>query len=292
MRLAYASCVAAGGGYSMDIRQKPGPPIDDNEGDSMIRRRIALCACLLFAVVPMLASENLILVRIDAKAKRAYIPEGTILPGRLLLRAAKVRLAPVEHPAGDPDVLPNGPSLLRQSNAVRRLPMKRLAAEDTLVFEYAPSATFDGMRAHYAARAPKNKSRLQTDHDRSCSTIYMQDESEGLYGTYYAGFESTACSPAHGPFIPYNYYLYDFTATGYWADEGFVYVNDLNDNYDCQDSYPDSGTLTCTGSEVAQYWGSNTVETGGSFSYIEYQANYEPWYVGFYFESTWYTGYD
>lgn len=258
----------------------------------MIRRRMALFVCLLFAALPTFASENLILVRIDMKAKRAYIPEGTILPGRVLLRAAKVRLPRGERPADDRDALSDGRSVLLRSNAVRRLPMKRLTAEDTLVFEYAPSATFDAMRAHYAARAPKKNSPVQATHERSCTTIYMQDESEGLYGTYYAGFEATGCSPAHGPFIPYNYYLYDFTATGYWADEGFVYVDDLNDNYDCQDDYPDSGTLTCTGSELAQYWGSNTVELGGSFSYIEYQANYEPWYVGFYFESTWYTAYD
>ena len=241
----------------------------------MSGRRTWLFVCLLVAAVPMLAADNLILVRVDRKANRAYIPEGPVLPQGLAIRAKKEPIAPVA--LGRPG--------LQQS---KEIAPKRLNVKDTLIFEYAPAETFAGTRERYAAKLAREKNQRVIPHNHSCGTVYLDDSAEGYYGTIYNGFSSTVCSP-HGPLVNGNYYEWSYSADANYADDGWVAVWGANNNFNCDDNWPGYG-LSCTAaSTVRWWWDSNTITAAGSFSVIEYLQNYEPWYTGFSFEIVWYS---
>jgi hypothetical protein len=246
----------------------------------MSGRRIWLFVCLLAAAVPMLAADNLILVRVDTKANRAYIPEGTVLPQGLAIRAKKEPIGPVTLDRGG-------------MRAPREIAPKRLEPKNTLIFEYAPAETFAAMRERYVAKQAREKNPRLTPHNQSCGTVYVDDEAEGYYGTQYGSFSSTICMPAQGPFVTGTYYPVDYTAQAEsWADEGWVAVWDANNRFTCQDNYAVYG-LSCTAGSNVRFWSySNTITTAGSFSVIEYLQNYEPWYTGFSFEVVWHSAHE
>jgi hypothetical protein len=245
---------------------------------------LLLVGLSVLAAVPLVAGdEQVIFVRIDTAAKRAYIPEGTVLPERVVLRASK---SPVEQ-----ETIRDA-TISERSVPRREAPVRRLTEKDTLIFEYAPAENFRGMQARYAARVSKGPSRVRTEDDRYCTTIYMEDTGEGVYGTYSNGFTARGCRPA-GALTSGQYYLFDYTATADVGDDGYVYVSDANGNFNCMDTWPGYG-LSCTDENTTQYWVgfSNTITMAGSFSIIEYLDNYEPNYIGFSFESTWYVAHE
>lgn len=245
----------------------------------MFRRHGLLFVSLLVAGLPLAAqaADNVIFVLFDAKQHRAYIPEGTVLPQGLQLRAERI---------GAERAAPRGPrTMLRM---ITPTPKTRIAAPP-LVFEYAPAARFEQARKQYEARNPSRPSRIKAHEDRACTDVYVTASNTGIYGTYSDGLTGRFCAPTTT--VTGNSYLWEFFVIGDYSDDDFrinpyVSIGDIDGNFTCYDEYLYSGdTGSCGASAVTQktgYFCQDTVTAFGQLYVIEYTNDpYHDNYLGF-----------
>jgi hypothetical protein len=242
----------------------------------MTGRRIWLFVCLLAIALPLFAHEpEVMLVRVDLEKNRAYVPEGTVLPPGLEVRAAAIslpqRTAPIELRHGGER------SFLVKAHA------DLLSRRSPLVFEYAPAETFAGTRERYeqfkAHQAASSGPSAQS-HYGGCGTTYYDVQNTGYYNdTYYSWFATKQCIAYQGYYAAW--YTYGTTAAA--EDDGYVWVYDDTNAFTCDDNYPGYRERSCETENYRSYNASSTnkVHHGGQSYHIEYLQNYEPWYVGF-----------
>lgn len=239
----------------------------------MSKRLAGVFVFLLAALVPLAAhaaANSTIFIVVDPAAGRAYIPEGTVLPHGLQVRA-------------QPFVMAKALRHVRPVAAVRKL------QGPPLVFQYAPEEHFAQARKQYEQQHGR-QGRLQTN-DVGCVDIYVSGSNSGPRWTYYDGFTLTFCGETNKT-VGYSY-LWQFTATGDWTDDDeyidpWVAINDDNHNYYCFYEQYGYGSPSCSTSNTTQW--TNTGCTDWVHGYaqlyaIEYQDNYVPWYVGFSFQA-------
>jgi hypothetical protein len=254
----------------------------------MLRKIAFLVVCLVVIGLPIAAhaSNRVIFVLVDAKENRAYIPEGTVLPPGLHIRANRALIGPG--------------GIFMDDTAGRHLqrtlsPKRERLNAPPLVFEYAPAERFEAARARYYAKHPETGRQPQTETD-VCNEVDVSDSRTGAYDTYYDSFASVACVPS-GTLYVNNYYTWTFTATGEYSDDDeridpYVGISDLNNNFNCYHpitSY--EGYPTCNASATTQFTNTactNTVYTYGLLYKIEYTNDpYHDNYYGFNLEVDW-----
>jgi len=250
----------------------------------MFRKGVLLFVCLLVSVgfaVAAQAANRVIYVLVDSTANRAYVPEGTVLPDGLTIRARQLFAA-------------DGDSILDRSLRGKMLfgaKREHLLRTPPLVFEYAPAAKFETMRAQYEAKhagAGPGPHKAQPASDY-CYDVYASQDNTGLYGTYTDGITSTFCG-WNNTVVGYSY-SWSFTVTGDWSDVDNrigpgVGINDANSNFYCYDPYSyqgDTGQCTATATTV---WTNtactNHVHAWGLLYKIEYTNDpYVDNYLGF-----------
>jgi hypothetical protein len=242
----------------------------------MVRRRMwSLVSLLVFAfALPLIAHEPPVtLVIVDAQNNRAYIPEGTVLPEGMVVRATQTRMplhsTPVELRRGE------------RSFAVKAA-ADLLSKRPPLVFEYAPAEKFIQTRERYeelkaaqAAAGPEAQS-----HYGGCATTYYDVQNTGYWGdTYYSWFATKRCIVYQGYYA--GWYTYGTSAGS--TDEGHVWAYDDTNGFTCDDNYPGYRERSCE-TENYRSWNPNStnkIHHGGQTYVIEWLQNYEPWYVGF-----------
>jgi hypothetical protein len=256
--------------------------------EHMLRWRTSLFVCLLAAGFPIVAhAHDAILVIADPANNRAYIPEGTILPPGLEVRAQRTGIrrlvnGKVERPI---DLSAQG--------------FKRLTTPP-LVFEYAPAERFDEVRKRYEAqqvarRSPRVKA---TSHDGdACQHFYVSGSNTGVYGTYTNGFTSSYCPPpGGGQRVVGQSYLWQFVAIGDYSDDDqyispYVAIGDNNGNFSCFNDTVFSCTASAT-TPWSGYFCQNTVYTSAVLYVIEYAPqNQYDYYVGWNFQINHCTGF-
>ena len=251
----------------------------------------ALLFLALFAAFPLLAHEErkVILVLVDLKANRAYIPEGTVLPPlQFNVRMEKTRLdrETFMQLRGDRD---GGKGRVRERGAALSA-RARLKARPPLQIEYAPAERFVAMRRGYEAQLAR-RPRVQTDSHQTCFDTYVSDTEAGVYNNYTNGFTSTFCQPSSGITVGVAN-NWEFRATADYSDDDqwinpYVWIDDQNGNFYCFDEMYYSGDLgQCSASAstvLLQQGCLNDVDTVGLQYYIEYLPGYVENYIGYNF---------
>ncbi len=260
----------------------------------MKRRSWISVGLLLLTALPLAAHEErkVILVIADTQAGKAYIPEGTVLPPGLVVRAEVFQTDARAVGRGRGGRLEPRELGVEERHAYDRAAVARLKAGAPLVFEYAPAERFIAVRTSYEAQRAKRRSPVQGDSShRTCYDTYIQQSNTGQYGTYYNGFTDTFCLPSSGLTVG-GYYLWEFGATGDETDDDqwinpYVYVDDLNGNYECfNEAYGYTWPLSCSDGATTQWLQQgclNTVDTGAVLYKIEYLPGYVENYLGFSF---------
>ena len=248
----------------------------------MIKKGVWLLVSLFVFGLPLAAqANNVLFVVVDAKANRAYVPEGSVLPHGLQIRAERADAPSI---MDRPDwrrglALPLRPALAQ----------KRITAP-AMVFEYAPAERFAEARRQYEAQHGPSSSRIKATDDRYCLDVYVTQQNTGIYGTYTNGLTATFCGPYNT--VVGNAYLWEYIVTGDYSDDDiyinpYVGISDDNNHYNCYDEYYYSGDLgQCTASNTTVW--TNTGCTDNVYLYgqlyvIEYmpQDPYHDSYVGF-----------
>jgi hypothetical protein len=228
-------------------------------------------------------ANHVVYVLVDAAANRAYIPEGTVLPPGLQIRARSVG-------AVDPAALPEIDRSFRRSFAKAMGVKHGELPAAPLVFEYAPAARFAAMQKQYETKHPSASGGLHaaplSDY---CWDVYASQENTGIYGTYTDGITLTFCAN-YNTVVGYAY-PWSFTVTGDFSDKDSridpaVGIYDLNNNFNCYDAYQYSGDLgQCTASNTTVWTNSgctNHVHGWGLLYVIEYTNDpYHDNYLGF-----------
>ena len=227
----------------------------------------------LFAVFVLVsqvqAANRVIYVVVDPAAHRAYVPEGTVLPEGLQIRATALA-------AREPAALPEIDRSFRLEFA-RRMNAKRSEATTApLIFEYAPAERFETARQRYEAKhhTPSVAGRPVTTSDY-CTDVYVTQQNTGVYDTYTDGITSTFCGN-YNTVVGYPY-SWSYTVTGDYTfkdnsiDPG-VGIYDLNNNFNCYHEYQ-YDTLQCTATNTTVFTNTactNHVHAWGLLYVIEY----------------------
>src|SRR5688572_7434330 len=244
-------------------------------------KRMLLLVCLFAAVLPLAAHERqVLLVLVDLEAGRAYVPEGSVIPAGMNVRAGKENVDRATFERARASVK-GGQADARERNA-RRAVKARLHAKPPLVFEYAPAERFVEARKGYEAQAAK-RPRVQSDSHQTCFDTYVSDTKPGYYSSGYTnGFTSTFCQPSTGLLLN-QVNNWEFRATADYSDDDQwiypnVWIDDQNGNFFCYDEIQFSGDLgqcSAAASTVLTSSGcKNDVDTMGTEYYIEYLNNY------------------
>ena len=240
-------------------------------------RRTAFLILVLSIALPIAAhADGVLLIVVDVKQNRAYVPEGTILPPGLQIRAERADVG----------------RALRQ-----RAPKLERISAPPLVFEYAPAERFVEARQQYEAQRASHSSRFKANEDRACAPdYYVTVTNSGIYGTYTKGLTGHFCSPTTT--VPGQSYLWEFTAYGDYSDVDFrinpyVAISDTNGNFSCYAEYYSPGTQSCYASAVTPKTGNfceNNVTLSSLVYVIEYTNDpYHDNYVGFNLQITYCT---
>jgi|GEM_PF-3205070 len=252
---------------------------------------LVLLGCLVLGLpVTASAGDRVLYVLVDAQHQRAYVPEGTVLPPGLKIRAEPLHF---QTPS-----LMDGPLF----HAPHRGAAAKHLTSAPLVFEYAPSERFEVARQHYLAKHPASTSgshRAEPATD-DCFDVYVSDSQVGAYDTYYDGLTSRVCVPSGTLYVGYSY-TWTFTVTGDYSDDDFridpyVGISDNDNNFNCFHAitWGESGP-TCSASATTQVTNTycvNTVYTFGLLYKIEYTNDpYHDNYYGFVLEVDWCTAF-
>jgi hypothetical protein len=251
------------------------------------RRILALSLVIASFALPVLA-KDVLLVIVDRQNQRAYIPEGSVIPQGMTIRAGALP------PQTAAEIETTRRAGARNRADFLDLILKRPSGTP-LVFEYAPAERFTQVRQRYEAQHPQRPANGRTlvANYLSCSpAVYLTDSPRGYYGTYYHGFTSYFCSQT----TPCN--VNDYCEWGFIAeadstdDDSYVYpyaaVYDQNNNYPCTHvAYGYESPLSCSASNTTQFRQVgflNEVHTVAQVYTIEYLENYEPYYLGSWFD--------
>jgi len=251
-------------------------------------------ASILIAVSfarPAQAANRVIYVLIDPATNRAYIPDGTVLPQGLQIRAGKMKSV-------DRDAAPQLGRSFRRSFAKAMSTRPGEFQTPPLVFEYAPAERFEAAQKRYEAKhAPASGARRVEPLSDYCLDIYVSQQNTGIYDTYTDGITSTFCGN-YGTVVG-NAYPWSFTVTGDYSykDNNIdpaVGIYDLNNNYNCYDAYQYNGDLGQCSASNTTVW-TNTgctdhVHAWGLLYVIEYTNDpYHDNYLGFELDIDWCT---
>lgn len=246
-------------------------------------RRLAWLFVCLAAALPLFAHDaKVTLVVIDVEKNRAYVPEGTVLPPGKTVRASVTRVPMNGVTFETPRFGERSFSATARAQALRQ--------EAPLVFEYAPAEKFAEARARYETFMARQGSGPKTQsHLGGCSYTYYTTSGTGVYGTYYSEFAEKSCSAYGGA------YVWQTIGAGAAAeDEGYVYVNDGLNHWDCDDSGSGYRVRACENERLALTYAYpvNNVQMGGHTALIEWLNGYEPNYVWFNIEISFLINFD
>jgi hypothetical protein len=217
------------------------------------------------------AANGPIFILVDPVAGRAYVPQGTVLPQGLQVRA-------------QPFIAYKALRHVRPS-----FTGKQQVQTPPLVFEYAPAERFEAARKQYEERHGASQGRVQAN-SVGCVDTYVSGSNSGPRWTYYDGLNLHFCGEQDKTVG--NSYAWEFTATGDWTDDDeyidpYVAINDDNNNYYCFYEQYGYGSPSCTASNTTQWTNvgcTNYVHAYALLYAIEYQDYYVPYYVGFSFQ--------
>jgi len=251
-----------------------------------LRRLIVLCVLVTSFTVPAVAGDVLLVI-IDREHQRAYVPEGSVIPPGMAIRAEALP------PMRGIDVSARRGTAREHVNFLDRI-LKRPSGPP-LIFEYAPAERFTQMRQRYEAQRELRKRQGRTivaNDTLTCYPTYATDSQTGYFGTYYHGFTSTFCVQTGGCGVGNNC-EWGFGAEGDSTDDDeWVYpyaaVYDQNNHFNCNHTaYGYESPVACSvtnTTQLLQVGCLNTVHTVAQLYTIEYLQNYEPWYLGFTFD--------
>jgi hypothetical protein len=242
--------------------------------------RRTLLFLLVVVAVPLFAHERKVFhVIVDPAANRAYIPEGTVLPAGMQLRAS-VKVMPVD-----------GFALQRPRAGERVFEAKKQSAMTRqlrpLVFEYAPAERFNEVRARVEQRRRESGRDAGADsHNGGCATYHFYIDGTGMHGTYTTEFIALDCDPGVRTVGQYGWWTYGAMAAA--EDDGYVFVFDDNGNYVCDDSGGGYRTRSCEAESYQQWAGApvNNIHFGWHTALIEWLEGYQPNYVWFNLEAS------
>lgn len=250
------------------------------------RRLFALSLLIASFALPVFA-RDVLLVIVDRQNLRAYIPEGSVIPPGMTIRVATL---PPRTAAEMEDTRRVGAR--NHVNFLDQI-LKRPSGTP-LVFEYAPAERFVQVRQRYEAESKQQaaNSRTLITNSLTCYPTYLTDSPTGYYGTYYHGFTSTFCQQSNGCGVG-NYCEWGFGAEGNSTDDdSYVYpyasVYDQNNHFNCTHvAYGYESPMGCSvtnTTQLLQVGVLNVVHTVAQVYTIEYLENYEPYYLGSWFD--------
>jgi len=249
-------------------------------------RKISLLAGSLFITLGFAfaasAANRVIYVLVDPVANRAYVPEGTVLPNGMQVRAQAVK-------SPDAVAFPEMDDSLRHSFAKMTNAKRAALRTPPLVIEYAPAERFEAAKQRYQEKHPQAAAGRLTENYDYCFDVYASQENTGIYGTYTDGITLTFC--ANYNTVVGNAYPWHFTVTGDYSYKD-NYINpavgiyDQNNNFNCYDEYQYNFDLgQCTAENTTVWTNSgcpNYVHGWGLLYVIEYTNDpYHDEYVGF-----------
>ena len=250
-----------------------------------------LCLVVTLAAVAAHAEDHVLFVLVDVKQHRAYVPEGSVLPPGLAIRAEKTATRLGAGPFGELGRRTPGRLGSPATPALKR------PAGPPFVFEYAPVERFEHARAQFEAKKRSSPTSdggrlggVKASEDRICNYIYVTDVNTGVYGSYTNGFTALFCRPSST--TPGNAYLWEFSAIGDYSDDDqfinpYAWIHDLNNHFNCyKEVYWSGDDASCTASATTTLLQSgclNTVYTVGVLYIIEWLPGYEANYLGYSF---------
>lgn len=255
----------------------------------MSSRLAALSLLVASFALPLFAKNDVLLVIVDRQHQRAYIPEGSVVPPGMTIRVSA--LPPVR--ADEMEAATRHAGARGRVDFLDRL--LRRPSGTPLVFEYAPAERFTQVRQRYEAqrrqRAEHGRTLIAND-TLTCYPTYLTDSPSGYYGTYYHGFTSTFCQQTNGCGVG-NYCEWGFgSEADSTDDDSYVYpyaaVYDQNNHFNCSHvAYGYESPIGCAvtnTTQLLQIGVLNVVHTVAQVYTIEYLQNYEPYYVGSWFD--------
>ncbi|MEO6326930.1 MAG: hypothetical protein ABIT01_16125 [Thermoanaerobaculia bacterium] len=184
-------------------------------------------------------------VRIDLENRRAYIPEGTVLPAGLQIRASR------EGAVQDDNI---------EKAQARLIELKKT---QPFVIEYASTDSFSGNEANRTKGAPFSKITSLAEYCYNSSQLEVRDVNNNLI------FESIYCVDPFGV-TEGNYATWRHGAIMYnWGhDSAYAYVTSGNGNFECTNSGGYLGGAQCSATHYSllHSYPVSTVDTGGSVS--------------------------
>ena len=245
-------------------------------------RNLVLSVFASLAVVASAQAGNRVLyVVVDPAAHRAYVPEGTVLPEGLRIRASAVES---RESTAMPEIDRSFRNGLAKSLNAKRSP----SAVAPLIFEYASAERFEAARRQYEAthHTSGGLGHPAPNYDY-CYDVYVTQQNTGIYDTYTNSLTSTFCAN-YNTVVGYSY-PWSFTVTGDWTDKDNridpgVGIYDDNNNFNCYHAY-NYDYLSCNATATTVWTNTgctNHVHAWGLLYKIEYTNDpYHDNYLGF-----------